>query len=585
MTGYKTPSHIGSGSGRVRRRLRAAGARAAAHTALAVSLAVMGLCSLPAYAQKQGFRLDRYEPTTAGSWLFAVDRPWYSPMRLLAVGVTLGYAHDSLRFADESGAEPVVAHALSGSLDIAGAPASWLLLRGSLPVAFLERGTPDAASGVSPLRGFTVGDPRVGVMFRLWGQAERDRISVHLGLDGWLPSGGAAQQPGDAHGRGMLPRVVLAGAFLTRWRWTRETGFLYRADAIIGTPGRGIVGGSEVQLGLAIGLLTLAERLHLGAELRASTRVTAASLGDSDRARLEALLSGQILLGEQVLLGAAVGTGTFAVAGTPDLRALLRLAWAPRRRLTDHALALPDTDGDGIPDAQDRCPYESEDINGVRDGDGCPESPASIATAKAMVFHSAHGGRAGDRDGDGIPDDQDFCPLAPEDHDGFEDEDGCPEPDNDGDGIPDEKDRCPLEAETQNGVDDGDGCPDDTRRVRMSATQIELNEQVQFHPSEARIHPASYPLLHEIGQTLRTHPELKIEVQGHTDDVGNPAANLRLSQQRAESVRAALIHQGIMPSRLAAKGYGSTRPRAPNTTRVGRSQNRRVELWIIKGRK
>lgn len=433
MTGYKTSSRICLGGGR-------------AHLARVVSLWVLGFCSLPAYAQQQGFRLDRYDPTTAGSWLFAVDRPWYSSTRLLAVGVTLGYAHDSLRLGDGSGAEPVVAHALSGSLDIAGAPASWLLLRGSLPVAFLERGTPDAASGVSPLGGVTVGDPRVGVMFRLWGQPERDRISVHLGLDGWLPSGGAAQHQGDVQGRGMLPRLVLAGAFLTRWRWTLETGFLYRADALIGTPGRGIVGGSEVQLGLAVGLFTLAERLHLGAELRAATRVTAASLGDSDRARLEALLGAQILLGEQVLLGAAVGTGTFTVAGTPDLRALLRLAWAPRRRTADRALAGPDADGDGIPDSRDRCPYEREDENGVRDGDGCPESPASVATAKAMVFRAPPGSRAGDRDGDGIPDDQDFCPLAPEDRDGFEDEDGCPEPDNDGDGIPDAKDRCPLEA-------------------------------------------------------------------------------------------------------------------------------------------
>ncbi len=67
---------------------------------------------------------------------------------------------------------------------------------------------------------------------------------------------------------------------------------------------------------------------------------------------------------------------------------------------------------------------------------------------------------SGDRDGDGIKDDVDRCPDAPEDKDGFEDEDGCPEPDNDRDGIPDVQDRCPNEPEDMDGVEDGDGCPE-----------------------------------------------------------------------------------------------------------------------------
>ncbi len=67
----------------------------------------------------------------------------------------------------------------------------------------------------------------------------------------------------------------------------------------------------------------------------------------------------------------------------------------------------------------------------------------------------------GDKDGDGIPDDVDKCPTIPEDFDGFEDHDGCPEPDNDGDRIPDELDKCPNEPETINGFQDADGCPDE----------------------------------------------------------------------------------------------------------------------------
>ena len=65
-----------------------------------------------------------------------------------------------------------------------------------------------------------------------------------------------------------------------------------------------------------------------------------------------------------------------------------------------------------------------------------------------------------DRDGDGVSDDRDRCPDDPEDRDGFEDEDGCPDPDNDGDGIRDVDDRCPNDAEDRDGVEDQDGCPD-----------------------------------------------------------------------------------------------------------------------------
>jgi OmpA-OmpF porin, OOP family len=98
-----------------------------------------------------------------------------------------------------------------------------------------------------------------------------------------------------------------------------------------------------------------------------------------------------------------------------------------------------DRDGDGYADAVDECPDEPEDFDGFEDEDGCPDP---------------------DNDGDGIPDVDDQCPDEPEDFDGFEDEDGCPDPDNDGDGIPDVDDKCPNEPEDFDGFEDEDGCPD-----------------------------------------------------------------------------------------------------------------------------
>jgi hypothetical protein len=90
---------------------------------------------------------------------------------------------------------------------------------------------------------------------------------------------------------------------------------------------------------------------------------------------------------------------------------------------------------------------------GILEGIGSPQARAFLG----IVF--THQVR--DADGDGIPDDRDRCPTVPEDFDGFEDHDGCPEPDNDGDGIPDTRDRCPNSAETLNGYQDADGCPDE----------------------------------------------------------------------------------------------------------------------------
>ncbi len=98
-----------------------------------------------------------------------------------------------------------------------------------------------------------------------------------------------------------------------------------------------------------------------------------------------------------------------------------------------------DTDGDGIPDFRDRCPTEPEDLDGFEDDDGCPDP---------------------DNDGDGIPDEFDGAPNLPEDFDGFEDADGVPDLDNDGDGIVDERDMCPDEKEDLDGFEDEDGCPD-----------------------------------------------------------------------------------------------------------------------------
>lgn len=220
-------------------------------------------------------------------------------------------------------------------------------------------------------------------------------------------------------------------------------------------------------------------------------------------------------------------------------------------------VSADDTDHDGIPDAVDKCPLEPEDKDGYQDADGCPEL---------------------DNDGDGIPDVDDRCPAEPEDKDGFQDSDGCPDPDNDGDGVPDTADKCPAEYAPHT----ADGCPTKKYQlVEVTENKILIKQTIFFDFNKASIKPISYGLLVEVAQALKEHANLKVRVEGHTDSRGNPEYNRKLSQNRAESVRNFLIGQGIPPERLEAMGYGMTQPIADNRTEEGRTQNRRVEFIIV----
>ncbi len=241
-----------------------------------------------------------------------------------------------------------------------------------------------------------------------------------------------------------------------------------------------------------------------------------------------------------------------------------------------------DSDGDGLLDSEDRCVDDPEDADGFEDGDGCPDT---------------------DNDRDGILDTLDACPDEPEDADGFEDDDGCPDPDNDGDGVLDAEDACPVEPGVASaaGCPDGDGdgvsdaedrCPDEYGEgsdgcpsavvVDEEAGQIVILEKVYFDTDSATIQQRSYELLDEVAQVLKDNPQLeRVEVAGHTDSAGDYGYNKQLSQRRAESVRSYLIDRGIDGGRLTAKGYGPDEPIADNGSEAGRSQNRRVEFKIL----
>jgi len=136
-------------------------------------------------------------------------------------------------------------------------------------------------------------------------------------------------------------------------------------------------------------------------------------------------------LGSNIMITAGAGSGVIQGVGVPAVRGFVGFLYFAEGA---------DRDADGIDDGADQCPTEPEDRDGYQDEDGCPDL---------------------DNDGDTIPDSADKCPSQPEDPDGFQDKDGCPELDNDGDGVADDQDRCPDKPETKNGFKDDDGCPDE----------------------------------------------------------------------------------------------------------------------------
>ncbi|SDQ21749.1 OmpA family protein [Flagellimonas zhangzhouensis] len=232
----------------------------------------------------------------------------------------------------------------------------------------------------------------------------------------------------------------------------------------------------------------------------------------------------------------------------------------------------PDTDKDGVLDKDDACP----DISGPKENKGCPwpdtdndgildKDDHCPSEAGLPKFNGCP-----DTDGDGLADKDDRCPQIP----GSLENKGCP--DTDGDGLVDLDDLCPNVP----GPINNNGCPEVTIEV-----QKQLNDYAKtilFDTGKATIKTESVSTMVDIIQILNEYPNAKFTVEGHTDSVGSSSSNQRLSEARANSVRDFLINEGVAGNRLIAIGYGEEKPIASNTTKIGRTQNRRVEINLIK---
>jgi outer membrane protein OmpA-like peptidoglycan-associated protein len=233
-----------------------------------------------------------------------------------------------------------------------------------------------------------------------------------------------------------------------------------------------------------------------------------------------------------------------------------------------------DSDGDGITDDKDKCP----DVAGVAKYDGCPvpdtdkdginDDNDKCPTVAGLARYQ--GCPIPDTDKDGINDEEDKCPTVS----GVARYQGCPVPDTDGDGINDEEDKCPTVA----GIAENQGCP---------AIKEEVKKKVDFAAQNILFASGSYKLLsssnkglNEVAKILQDNPDLKLSIDGHTDNTGTPEKNQMLSENRANAVKNYLVSKGIAEARLTAAGHGQDAPIADNKTAAGRQKNRRVELKL-----
>ncbi|HET7503749.1 MAG TPA: OmpA family protein [Kofleriaceae bacterium] len=376
--------------------------------------------------------------------------------------------------------------------------------------------------------------------------------------------------------------------------------------------------GSEIPFGFGIAYALSRQKFDLVGEVYG-----AIPLGTSDHYMpLEALGGVKLYLARNSFLSLGAGRGLLPDKGAnPDFRAMIGIVFEPNIGDRDgdgikddidkcpddpedfdgfedeDGCPDPDNDRDGIPDVDDKCPDIPEDKDGVEDEDGCPEGDKNDRDGDGIPdnvdkcpdepedfdgFQDEDGCPDPDNDGDGILDVDDLCPNDPEDKDGFEDQDGCPDPDNDKDRIPDKDDKCPNEPETYNGFEDEDGCPD-RGRVVVTETSIEILDVIYFEYDKAVIQQRSFPILDAVAATLQGNPSIQlIEIQGHTDERGDDAYNLDLSDRRAKSVMKYLVDKGVDEKRLTAQGYGETQPLDRHHNEAAWAKNRRVAFLIVK---
>ncbi len=580
-------------------------------------LAGVGAAAPHASAQIPGYAASAFEPSERGSDWFANESNDYRGKLRLSLGAVGDYGYRGVigaRNPDGTIRASLLRNQVLIHTGFALIIADRLRLGLSVPIQVHAYGHPATRNGddyLPPVHQQSFGDIRASLDLRVAG-VYGDPITLAVGGSVYFPLGQREQFTGNEVVR-LDPHLDIAGdagmfAYAMRGGYEYSQLRLRYIDTRLG---------NNITFGGAAGLRLVDKRLLIGPEVYGRT-------GISDGVHkhdtpIEILFGAHLNAGGGFRINAGAGKAIDHGFGAARFRGLLGLEWFPEAersdldkdgiyddqdacpnvpgvRTSDPATngcpppPLPDRDRDGIVDRDDACP----DVMGVRtndpatngcpppppdrDGDGVPDSDdACPDVAGVRTNDPKTNGCPPDRDGDGILDKDDACPDVA----GIKTDDpktnGCPDTDRDKDGILNDADACPDQAGPKSEDPKTSGCP----RVFIMNGLIKILEQPKFDFNKAKIKPESDSLLTEVAKVMTDHPEIKrVRVEGHTDNKGGAAYNVKLSQQRADSVINWLSSHGIAVDRLVAKGMGLTTPLVPNDTEANRALNRRVEFHI-----
>ena len=537
--------------------------------------------ALPAYAAEAGADMNVLKVSGHKDDILGVQSTQAWKQWEWTAGIWLDYIHGALAVEDSARNRVVALVKDQAFADLFGSVGltDWLSLAVHVPVLVYSGGEAlNTVNGPAQLSGAGLGDIRVGARLRILG-GKRDGFGLALAGDLSLPTASADKYAGAS---GLTGTPVLVADYAKRgWLVALNAGALLRKNQTVG----GYDMGNDLLLKAG-----LTAPISCGNFYVLGTLESRSAFSNLFASRYDDGLDGSVGVRAHVsdfAITAAGAGGFLNGAGSPVFRGSLALQYWPSKLAKEQCeapvvaapepapVAAPsDRDGDGIVDADDKCPDEAglADKQGcpVRDKDGDGIADADDACVDVAGVASAKG--CPDADKDSVKDDADRCPKEP----GLVSLAGCP--DTDGDQIADLDDKCP----DKRGKKENNGCPDAAAKAVVTKEKIEILEVVFFDTAKSTIQKKSDPLLKEVAQLFKDNLDIrKVRVEGHTDNAGKEEANIKLSQERADAVKARLISLGIDAGRLESKGFGPTRPVADNKTKEGKAKNRRVEFVIV----
>lgn len=478
-----------------------------------LAILLVGLWASSAHAEAprtaEGFRVDRFQMAPSVDDGLVVQDPGVLRHMVWSMNAALGYTNTLLRVVprlnSNDGVE-VIGTRLSAYLDFALGLRDRFELHAAVPFAIAQASEQGTAAGLM-LRGAgasAVGDAHLGGSVLLWGANGGARgIQLGAATDVAIPVGSETSFTSDGKVGGEL--VATAAYLGPGYRIAANAGVRYRPEHnyVSSDQGTELIGRAGLFIPLA------RERLMTSLEFDMTARAAGRDAFRALGSPILAMLGARYHFAGGIRAGAGIGAGLTEAPGSPAVRVIFTVGYSPEPPQRAMAPRINDRDGDGIADNLDKCPDEPEDYNGVQDDDGCPD-----------ILET---------DRDRITDN----PPAPGE---------------------------PLTLEQV----------------------VTLPAPIEFKFDSAIMLPGAEVYLNQVLVILQAHPEVtRLEIQGHTSAEGGYDYNMRLSDARARAVYQWLVDHGIDGQRLVPKGYGLTVPLFPNDTEPHRQRNRRVQFRMV----